>query len=177
MLNARLLNVGSMTTMAILAGCVGDNASSPTTGSAPPTPVETITVSVGPCFGFCPVYDVSLSPRGDVTFIGTRHTAVLGTRNRQIDRATGRRIASALAPYRPAGGTTARVDCDAAVTDTPTYSISWTDSAGVQSTANHQGGCPSGKGHELDAVLRDLPTFLGIADWASQKTRPGASRG
>ncbi|GEM_PF-4065285 len=44
---------------------------------------ETIAISVGPCFGFCPVYNVTIAPEGAVRFQGLRHTAVLGEMRRE----------------------------------------------------------------------------------------------
>ncbi|SFR83824.1 DUF6438 domain-containing protein [Sphingomonas jatrophae] len=136
----------------------------------------TIEVAVGPCFGFCPVFDAAIEADGTVTFTGRRHTALLGVQQREAGADAYRALDRDLAPFRPQPGTEARVPCDAALADTPSYTIRWSDAAG-QATATHQGGCPSGPGHELDAVLRDLPKRLGIENLAKQTTRPGESRG
>jgi hypothetical protein len=146
------------------------------TGAAP-VPADTISVSVGACFGFCPVYKVSVSPDGTLRFEGERHTATLGVRERRAGPQAYRRLTADLAPFRPAHGATAEVPCDAQVTDTSTYVVTWTAPDGSITTAQHQGHCPSGPGQALDAVLRDLPQRLGITDWARQTSRPGASRG
>ncbi len=148
----------------------------PHPGSAA-TSGETITVAVGPCFGFCPVYSTSVAPDGTVRFEGQRHTAVLGERARMAGMSTYRRLARDLAPFRPADGTEATIDCSAAVTDTSPYIITWTDPAGRKTSATVQSGCPGGAGQALVQRLRALPGQLGIADWAKQTTRPGASRG
>jgi len=159
-----------------LGGCAGSEPAV-STGAPNALPAETIAISVGPCFGFCPVYDVSFTPAGVVTFDGKRHTEVLGERSRAGGKGAYRALAAALAPYRPADGTTARVECSAAISDTSSFTITWTASSGRQTVATHQRGCRSGPGQELDRVLEDLPSKLGIADWAKQVTRPGASRG
>jgi len=136
-----------------------------------------ISVAVGPCFGFCPVYEATISSAGEVTFKGERHTAVLGERRRRLGAGAFRSWTSELAPFRPAQGDTARVECDAAISDTPTYTITWLEASGRRTVATHQGGCSSGAGNRLDAVLRSLPDRLGIGSWAKQTTRPGESRG
>lgn len=136
-----------------------------------------ILVSVGPCFGFCPVYDVTVFPDGTIDFAGQRHTTVLGARRGNAGAAVYRRLLADLSPFRPAAGATAQVECDAAISDTPSYTITWTEPDGRRTTATHQGGCPRGPGHRLDPVLQGLPDRLGIATWTRQVTRPGVSRG
>jgi hypothetical protein len=138
---------------------------------------ETIAVSVGPCFGFCPVYDVMLSPNGDVHFSGKRHTAKVGDRDRRSSPEVYRAVAGDLASFRPANGTTERVPCTAAISDTSSYTITWTAADGRRTVATHQRGCSGGPGHVLDSILASLPKRLGIAAWAQQTTRPGSSRG
>lgn len=158
-----------------LGACAADSS------GVEPTPApaagETIAIAVGPCFGFCPVYEVSIAPGGAVTFTGERHTEVTGKREAAKGAATYTAVARDLAPFRPADGTTARVECDAAITDTSSYTITWTDTAGRQTVATHQRGCHGGPGQALDVLLGDLPERLGIAGWAKQVTRPGVSRG
>lgn len=159
-----------------LAACSQQSAG-PVSAPPPAAVPETIAIAVGPCFGFCPVYDVRVAPAGSVTFEGQRHTAVLGVKERQAGEKTYRALAEALAPFRPAHGTTARVECDAAISDTSSYTITWTDTAGRTTTATHQRGCSGGPGQALDGVLKNLPERLGIEGWAAQVTRPGTSRG
>lgn len=148
-----------------------------TPGNGPAATGETITVSVGPCFGFCPVFEASLMPDGAVHFVGRRHTAVLGEKSRSAGVGAYRALARDLAPFRPADGTEARVECIAAVSDTSDYTVTWTATAGRKTTATVQSGCPGGPGQALVKLLREVETRLGIADWAKQETRPGMPRG
>ncbi|ATI79972.1 hypothetical protein A6768_08105 [Sphingobium yanoikuyae] len=138
---------------------------------------ETIAVSVGPCFGFCPVYDAKIAPDGTVTFHGERHTATLGDKSRVAGKGTYASISASLAPFRPTDGTTGVVPCDAAISDMSSYTITWTDAQGLKTVATHQQGCSGGPGQALDRILKDLPDRLGISAWAKQITRPGTSRG
>ncbi|MDF0488547.1 DUF6438 domain-containing protein [Sphingomonas sp. H39-1-10] len=150
---------------------------SPEVTPAPAAGAPTIAISVGPCFGFCPVYDVKVAADGAVAFTGTRHTAVLGTRERRVTPHVYRALAADLAPFRPADGSTAAVPCAVTISDMPTYTITWTGPAGQQTVATHRGGCREGEGRDLDIVLRALPQRLGIEEWMRQTTRPGVSRG
>ncbi|MDQ0839328.1 DUF6438 domain-containing protein [Sphingomonas faeni] len=142
-----------------------------------PSSVETVTVSVGPCFGFCPVFDVTIASDGAVSFVGQRHTAVLGARRREAGADAYKMLASELAAFRPTLGTEARIPCDAAISDTSSYTVTWRGSDGRLTVATLQSRCPSGPAERLDAMLRELPDRLGIADWAKQTSRPGVSRG
>ncbi len=115
-------------------------------------------MSVGPCFGFCPVYEVAIThhPKGAVNFNRSRHTAVLGERRPRARPGSYRAVADGLAPFRPAEGTTAQVECDALVSDAPSYQITWTSADGRATVATHRGGCPAGVGQALDKVLDRL---------------------
>ena len=158
-----------------LAACATDGR---VAGTESPSPVgDVISIAVGPCFGFCPVYKTEISPSGTVVFTGERHTEVLGERRREAGAAAYRALSADLAAYRPADGATQRVDCDAAITDTSTYTITWRRPDGREAVATHQSRCSGGPGQKLDEVLKSVPDRLGIAPWAKQITRPGASRG
>ena len=165
--------------MLVLTACATAPGIGTHTGpiGAAPAPQETITVALGPCFGFCPVYEASIAPEGGVRFEGQRHTAVLGERTRNVGAAVYDGLKRDLAAFRPAAGTQATVDCTAAVSDTSPYTVTWTDRAGRQTIATVQGGCPGGPGQALIQLLRGVPERLGIAEWARQTTRPGTSRG
>jgi len=139
--------------------------------------LASIRVSVGPCFGFCPVYSVSIGSDRQVSFSGERNTAVLGDRQRRADPKLFAHVAASLEPFRPAEAASGRVACDAAISDTSTYTITWIAADGRRTVATHQSGCSGGPGKELDQILRALPGKLGVDDWTRQVTRPGTSRG
>lgn len=141
------------------------------------TPASTVSVSVGPCFGFCPVYGIAFDTEGTVRFSGIRHTAVLGERERKGDPAALRALDTELRRFRPAVGTSAIVECTMAVSDTSSYTIIWSEPGGRQTTATSQNGCAAGPGRDLDAILKNLPQLVGVADWARQPTRTGEPRG
>lgn len=170
----RTITLSTIAAGLFASGC----ATSDHVASAPPPAAgDKIAVSVGPCFGFCPVYTASIGPDGAVLFSGERNTEVLGTRERGAGAAAYHAFSDALAPFKPAAGTEAQVECAAAITDTSRYTIIWTAPDGQRTTATHQRGCAEGPGKALDALLATMPERLGIAAWAKQTTRPGASRG
>ncbi|MEH3116165.1 MAG: DUF6438 domain-containing protein [Methylorubrum populi] len=126
---------------------------------------ETIRYAVSPCYGTCPVYSVAVTPDGTVTFEGERHTAVRGKRERQAGRLVYRRLARALAPYRPASGTSARTQCAQQVSDQPGYRIAWTGRDGAETVLEHDRGCFSPRNAALNQVMDAMPKALGIGPW------------
>lgn len=160
-----------LTALTLLAGC----ASLPQ--DTPPMAGETISYSVGPCFGFCPVYNVTVRPDGHVTYVGERHTAVLGQQERDGGAGTYRTVASELAAYRPADGATEQTTCEAQASDMQNYRIVWTAADGTETVLTHDRGCRSARNEQLNKTMESLPGKLGIAEWAKQTTRPGAGRG
>jgi hypothetical protein len=164
--------------LAIAALCALPGCAATAPGSAGSSPAgETIAVSVGPCFGFCPVYKASVTPAGTVTFVGERHTAVIGTRTREAGAATQAEIATTLAVFRPTTGATTDTICETRISDQQHYTLTWTAANGATTVLNHDKGCRSAQNDALNAALQALPQRLGIGDWAQQTTRPGASRG
>jgi hypothetical protein len=169
----------SVATLAVaataLASCATDlgHPHSP----APANRASRISISVGPCFGFCPVYSVTIGSDRWITFSGERNTAVIGNRQRMADPKLFARVAANLEPFRPADGASDRVACSAAISDTSTYTITWITADGRRTVATHQSGCAGGPGKDLDDVLKALPAQLGLDGWARQVTRPGSSRG
>ncbi len=146
-------------------------------GDTPPVGAETIRYSVGPCFGFCPVYNVAVTPDGHVAFEGERHTATLGKHEKDGGAQAYRIMSNALAAYRPATGTTADTECESRMSDQQHYRIVWTAVDGTETVLQHDKGCRSAKNDALNKTMENLPAKLGIADWAKQTSRPGVGRG
>lgn len=176
MLGFRFVSVAGLIGVAAIGG-LSACATAPKAGPGAPAALETIAVSVGPCFGFCPVYKLGITPDGTVAFDGERHTAVLGQRTRAAGRAAYDRTAAGLAPYRPATGATAETTCETRISDLQQYHLTWTAADGTVTTLNHDRGCRSPRNEALNELLQALPTQLGVEPWARQTTRPGVSRG
>lgn len=163
--------VSALTLTAALGACATIPA------DRPPVGAETIRYSVGPCFGFCPVYTVAVTPDGHVAFDGERHTATLGKQEKDGGAQAYRTMSKALAAYRPATGTTADTECESRMSDQQHYRIVWTAADGTETVLQHDRGCRSTQNDQLNKTLEALPSKLGIADWAKQTTRPGVGRG
>lgn len=168
-----LMTVLASATLAV-SGCA---TVSHTQAAAVPVAVESIAYEVGPCFGFCPVYNASVTSAGVVSFEGVRHTATLGQPTAPKNVPAYRSFAAALASYRPSTGTTAKTTCETEISDQQHYRIVWTDGDGTKTVLDHDRGCRSARNDALNEVLQNAPEQLGIADWARQVTRPGVGRG
>lgn len=142
-----------------------------------PVSQKEISVSVGPCFGFCPVYSVSVKSDATVAFEGKRHTALLGQRNLIGSPAAYAKLEAELAPFRPANGRTERTRCDVEASDMSNFQIVWTDPDGSKTVLDHSLGCRSATNDRLNAVLRQAPNTLSISSWIRQVTRPDSPRG
>ncbi|UEC01713.1 DUF6438 domain-containing protein [Burkholderia vietnamiensis] len=139
--------------------------------------IESITVSTGPCFGYCPVYDLTIHSDGQVRFHGERHTMLLGDRELQRPPAKYKEASTLLEPFRPADASVSETKCDRTITDSQTYEITWTSATGQKTVLRHDRGCLSAQNERLNQVLDQLPALLGVEDLSKQITRPGVSRG
>ncbi len=79
-----------------LAGCA-TGATNDNTGSESAAPtVETITLERQPCFGFCPVYTLTIHADGRVEYNGTEYVEVTGPQTANIDPADVQALANTL---------------------------------------------------------------------------------
>jgi hypothetical protein len=138
---------------------------------------ESISVSFGPCNGYCPVYDLKTSSDGSVSFHGERHTAVLGNRTSRKSLSVYLRTARLLASFRPTEGSTVETQCTDRLTDHPHYRIVWKDANGQETVLQHDRGCLSLENAKLNTAIDQLPNLLGVSRFAKGTQRAGTSRG
>lgn len=144
-----------------------------------PTPAsEEIRISRGPCFGFCPVYALAVTPAGRVDFKGERHTAVLGPRSHSVGRAGYEDVRRAFAPVRPPTGSEQAFSCTSeAPTDMSSLTIEWIGATGTRTTLTYRMGCRDEAGTRIERTVNDQLRRLEADGWAAQKTWPGDTRG
>ncbi|WP_237449726.1 DUF6438 domain-containing protein [Novosphingobium silvae] len=140
-------------------------------------PREEIRISRGPCFGFCPVYRIAVTPAGRVDFEGERHTAVLGPRSHSAGRDAYEAVRRALAPVRPATGTERAVPCPGAATDMSSLTVEWISADGTRTALTHRMGCRDAGAAQVERTVDEQLRRLGVDGWAAQKTWPGDTRG
>lgn len=144
-----------------------------------PTPAkEEIRLSRGPCFGFCPVYTLAVTPAGRVDFKGERHTVVLGPRSHTVGRAGYEDVRRALAPMRPATGSETAFACASEMpTDTASLTIEWIEADGGRTALTYRLGCRDEAGAAIERTVEEQLRRLEADTWATQKTWPGDTRG
>lgn len=158
----------SCVAFATLTGC----ASLPRQGS-----IETVKITRGGCFGFCPVYELEAMGGRNVVFRGLRHTAFVGVRQRQVQEQAVASLLLQLEPFRPTSAT-ANFICASSTTDQAEFQISWgRSSTNRRTTLTFNSGCQSLEAKKLRALLEGAPRLVGFGPEAAQVTRPGASRG
>ena len=122
-----------------------------------------IMIAAGPCFGACPTYSARVDASGAGHFTGTRFTRVTGNRDFAIDPAAFRRIAAALAPYRPARDRAiGPEECARFHTDAPSWTVRWTDRSGARVSLHLNLGCTDARYQPMADAIRSVGTMLGI---------------
>lgn len=145
------------------AAAPADQQSGDATAAAPPA----LSLERTPCFGGCPVYTISVSPSGLVTYEGRAHVRQLGTATAQIPK---QRVDALLVELERAGyfGFASRYAlsepaCGRYVTDLPS-AISSATLGGRSKRIEHDHGC--GSAPEALAVLEQrIDEVLGSGQW------------
>lgn len=151
--------------------CAPRTARSPVADSAAPAPAgPVISLERTPCFGGCPVYTVSVSSSGEVTYEGRAHVPRLGTATAQIP---SQRVDSLLDELEAAGYFTfanryllSEPACGRYATDSPS-AISSVRLRGKTKRIEHDYGCGSAPG-ALTILERRIDEVLGSGRWTGR---------
>jgi hypothetical protein len=147
----------------LLAACT--SGTDPGAGGGAEAQVEAITLERQPCFGFCPVYTVSIGGDGQVEYNGVDFVEVTGAQTAAIDPAA----AQALADEMIAAGYLEMEDAymNQEVTDLPYAITSLTLSDGTTKRIEHYYGDSS-----APQALTDLETRIdevaNTAQWVGE---------
>jgi Domain of unknown function (DUF6438) len=133
------------------------------------TPV--ITLERMPCFGTCPVYQVSIGRSGAVRFVGKHHVTTQGTASAEIP---AERVDSLLGALERGGyfgfADTYMMDapaCGMYATDSPTV-ITSVSAGGRSKTIRHDYGC-HGAPRELATLERLIDDVAGTDQWTGRE--------
>jgi hypothetical protein len=134
-------------------------------------PAPAISLERTPCFGTCPVYTISVSPSGQVTFQGRAHVRLLGTATGRI---TPRRVDSLLIELEKAGYfrfasryAASEQACGRYVTDLPA-AVTTVSLRGRTKRIEHDHGCGSAPG-ALAVLEQRIDEVLGSSEWIGSK--------
>ena len=169
-----------MIRLSILGLILGVAACAPRTAAAPANQQVSDGAATGPalslertpCFGGCPVYTISVSPSGQVTYEGRANVRELGTATAQIPK---QRVHALVIELERAGyfGFASRYAlsepaCGRYVTDLPSVISSATLGARTK-RIEHDYGC--GKAPAALAVLENrIDEVLGSGQWTGRLT-------
>jgi hypothetical protein len=140
--------------------------------AAPPVApdVASIRYEKTACFGFCPVFVVTLHSDGEGVFEGRQYTAVRGARRFHVTPERFRAFAAELAPLRPRAGKVLYDEANrchgagSAPTDGSSTGVAWRTREGRETALYYYDGCgvPS-VSERLDAARALLPVkaFVG----------------
>jgi hypothetical protein len=132
--------------------------------------VPAITLERTPCFGGCPVYTLSVSPSGEITYQGKAHVRRLGPATGKIPQQQVDALLSELekAGYFSFANRYASTEpaCGRYATDSPTVisSVTW---RGRTKRIEHDYGCGSAPG-ALVVLERRIDEVLGSAHWTGR---------
>lgn len=138
--------------MAALAGCGPADRGVVQANAGDPV----ISLSEGPCFGTCPVYDMTIRPSGAFTLFGERFVKDTGVQegmlgadawDQAVDALESADFWSVEADQTPAKLT----NCH---TDAPTARITWRTEDGREKTLTYDAGCGVRKTQDLVIALR-----------------------
>jgi hypothetical protein len=128
-----------------------------------------ITLETGPCYGFCPVYRVTVRADGTGVYEGIRHVAVRGQRRFRLSPAQYRAFARHLEPIRPARGSirysTDAALCGPVMTDMPSTEVTWQRGRTRQSLYFYY-GCR--RQRAIGERLERAPGLLPIGPWIAR---------
>lgn len=137
--------------------------------------VTSISYETTPCFGYCPIYRVTVNADGSGQFEGRRHSAFQGQRRFRITPAQFRAFVARLAPARPARGDIVydrATRCQGAgppPTDHPNIIVTWTEGRRRQRLDFYTGCRNPGIRSALEEARRLLP----IERWINPPRRDG----
>ena len=155
------------TTMILLAAAAAMLPAAP--AAAQRSTAGSITFETGPCFGFCPIYRVTVRADGTGTYEGIRHVAVRGQRRFRLSPAQYRAFARHLEPIRPARGSirysTDAALCGRVMTDMPSAEVIWQRGRTRQSLYFYY-GCQ--RQRPIGERLQHAPALLPIGAWIAR---------
>jgi hypothetical protein len=159
--------------IAVAASCAPRTRAAPADTSRAQTDTShahAIVLERTPCFGGCPVYTVSVSPSGEVTYQGRAHVRRLGTTSLRI---SGERVDSLLEELDRAGYFTfadnylpSEAACGRYATDSPS-AITTVTHRGRTKTITHDYGCGSAPA-ALVVLERRIDEVLGSGQWTGR---------
>lgn len=157
--------IGVVFAAIILASCA------PVEAPAEEAPVE-ITLQRTACYGFCPVYTVTISGDGQVRYEGRHFVNVVGPATATIPREDVERL---LARFDEIGFDRLRGEYRGAMTDLPTTTITLVRDGRRKSVVDY-GGTSVGMPRAVRDLQAEIDRVAGTAQWVLRDGQPVRDR-
>lgn len=163
----------------VFLGAVALASCAPGATSAEPEPMNphsTSNVEIrlvrGACFGFCPVYTVTINGAGEVRYEGHNFVNVVGQRTATIP---AENVARLVARFDEIGFNNLRDSYRANVSDLPTYTITLTRDGRTKAVADF-GGLDAGMPRAVRDLQIEIDRVAGTAQWVLRDGQPVQDR-
>ena len=173
----KLPALAALVAAALLAACVSDNYQPYVTRGTvrPEVKHDQMTLERTACFGFCPVYKVTVLDNDVVTFEGERFVKEIGgsvsrrlsdgSFKKLIEIAKAHDFAAFDAAYPDADG----ANCPQRATDMPTVIVSF-DAQKLSHAVSFYQGCMGFAGRDsLNEMIAEIDAVLDIGDWVGPR--------
>jgi Domain of unknown function (DUF6438) len=131
-----------------------------------------ITLSRSACYGFCPIYSVSISGEGEVIYRGTNYVNVRGEQRARIAPSE---VAILLTRFDAIGFSNLRDEYRAEITDLPTYTITLERNGRRKSVLDYA-GVAVGMPEAVRGLQDEIDRVSGAARWVLRDGEPVRGR-
>lgn len=131
-----------------------------------------IRLARGACFGFCPVYTVTITGEGAVRYEGRNHVDAVGVRTATIPPAD---VARLVARFDEVGFDRLQDAYRSQATDLPTFTISITRNGQTKTVVDY-GGVSAGLPRAVRDLEDEIDRVAGTAQWVLRNGQPVRDR-
>lgn len=131
-----------------------------------------IRLARGACFGFCPVYTVTITGEGAVRYEGRNHVDAVGVRTATIPPAD---VARLVARFDEVGFDRLQDAYRSQATDLPTFTISITHNGRTKTVVDY-GGVSAGMPRAVRDLEDEIDRVAGTAQWVLRNGQPVRDR-
>lgn len=167
---ALAIGVATLISCTSRQAAVGSPSSTTSQGPTGLTTFTAITFERTPCFGTCPVYRVSVSGNGSVSFTGIRNVDSVGTFTGHLDAAAMRSLRAAFddAKYFSLQSVYGQSNCSPYGTDAARILTSVTTPDQTKSI-DHDLGCGTAAPAALPELYRKFDNIVGVTRWIGNR--------
>lgn len=131
-----------------------------------------IRLARGACFGFCPVYTVTITDEGAVRYEGRNHVDAVGVRTATIPAAD---VARLVARFDEVGFDRLQDAYRSQATDLPTFTVSITRNGRTKTVVDY-GGVSAGLPRAVRDLEDEIDRVAGTAQWVLRNGQPVRDR-